>query len=328
MRSRNYSVLMIGLLTLGFLFVGHATPWGPTEAQAQGEPLIQFVSPPGTPRYLETANPIDPAIDIAVEVDFPAASTPCAGAPLPVDPASLAVTVNRLLDAAVLESWAVDTSTWTWNAENNNVTGQVTIGGEISGQGRSLYGIEVCINNSAALACATKGVRVEYPVAGFSAGAYDAKGTSFGQSGAGCNLIPSVAIPLINQQMANTEFLAIVPSGIIMAGGVGNTASFIGIPLIGSINMTANLNVPANDVDLAEVEVSGIDLSGIGFPGTNCVISGKADGSLLGEVSPGQDLDGSIRIYDIQLALGGGIGPCTLVAAPTCELNVKFDGNP
>ncbi len=93
--------------------------------------------------------------------------------------------------------------------------------------------------------------------------------------------------------------------------------------------MTASPSTPpANDVLLAEVAVSGIDLSGIGFPGTSCVISGKADGSLLGEVSPSLDLDGSIRVYDIALTPGGGPWGCTLVAAPTCELNVKFDGNP
>ncbi len=115
---------------------------------------------------------------------------------------------------------------------------------------------------------------------------------------------------------------------MVVPGGTG-TVNFYSIPLIGSIDMTASPSVPpANDVLLAEVGVSGIDLSGIGFPGTNCVISGKADGSLMGEVSPGQDLDGSIRVYDIELAQGGGIGPCDLVAAPTCELNVSFDGNP
>ncbi len=322
MRSKSYSVLMIGLLALGFLVVNHATPWGPAEAQAQGEPLIVFQLPVGTPRYTATADPIEPVITIDVQVDFPAASTPCAGTPLPVDPTSLEVTVNQQLDATVLDSWTVDTSGWVWNAENNNVTGQVSIGGETNGQGRSLYGIKVCIDNSSGSACATKGVRVEYPVSGFSAGAYDAKGTSFGQGGAGCNLIPSIAMPLLNQLMAEKAFLVVVP------GGTG-TVNFYSIPLIGSIDMTASPSVPpANDVLLAEVGVSGIDLSGIGFPGTNCVISGKADGSLMGEVSPGQDLDGSIRVYDIELAQGGGIGPCDLVAAPTCELNVSFDGNP
>jgi hypothetical protein len=48
----------------------------------------------------------------------------------------------------------------------------------------------------------------------------------------------------------------------------------------------------------------------------------------MGEVSPGLDLDGSIRVYDITLGLGGGTGTCDLVAAPTCELNIRFDGNP
>lgn len=48
----------------------------------------------------------------------------------------------------------------------------------------------------------------------------------------------------------------------------------------------------------------------------------------MGEVTPGQDLDGSIRVYNITLELGGGTGTCDLVAAPTCELHIAFDGNP
>lgn len=142
---------------------------------------------------------------------------------------------------------------------------------------RSLYGIEVCISNSSASACATKGIRVEYPVSGFVAGLYTAKGTNFSQTGVGCALIPSIAIPFLNEQMAAVEFLAIVPSGAQIAAG-GAVAEFTGIPLIGSMNVPTVLNTGNNDVDLTEVAVSGIDLSGIGFPGTNCEISGKADG--------------------------------------------------
>jgi hypothetical protein len=86
------------------------------------------------------------------------------------------------LDGAQLETWDdIDELTWVWNAEFNNVTGQVTIGGPASGQNRSLYGLEVCISNSSASACATKGIRVEYPVSGFVAGLYTAKGTNFSQ---------------------------------------------------------------------------------------------------------------------------------------------------
>jgi len=317
---------MIGLLALGFLVVNYATPWGPTEAQAVGEPVIQFVSPDGTPRYVDDGDPIDPAIDIPVEVDFPPASSACAGTPLPVITSTLAVTVNRQLDGAVLESWPVETSGWVWNAEGNNVTGQVTIGGPTSGQDRSLYGIQVCISNGTQ-GCATKGIRVEHPVSGFTAGLYTTKGKSFTQTGAGCDLIPSIGLPFINDQMSTTEFLTIVPSGPEITAGAAE-AEFIGIPLIGGITLPASLSEGTNDVLLAEVSVSGIDLSGIGLPGSNCSISGSADGSLMGEVSPGLDLDGSIRVYDITLGLGGGTGSCDLVAAPTCELNISFDGNP
>ncbi len=325
MRAKNYSVLMIGLLALGFLIVNHALPWEPVDAQAAGEPVIQFVSPAGTPRYTRTSNPIVPAIVIDVEVDFPVASSPCAGAPLPVDRETLEVTLHRQIDGASQESWDVDEGTWTWDPVEDTVTGQVTIGGPDSGQDRSFYGIRVCIDNDSASACATKGIRVEYPVSGFTAGLYATKGTSFGQN-PGCTLIPAIALPLINGQMAATEFLTIVPSAAEITPPATADVNFIGIPLIGSIDMPASLNGGDNQVDLAEVAVSGIDLSGIGFPGTSCEISGKADGTLMGEVSPGQDLDGSIRVYDISLSVVPP-GSCTLVAEPGCELLIKFDGN-
>ena len=51
MRSKNRSVRMIGLPALGFLVVNHALPWEPVDAQAAGEPVIQFVAPTGAPRY-------------------------------------------------------------------------------------------------------------------------------------------------------------------------------------------------------------------------------------------------------------------------------------
>jgi hypothetical protein len=337
MRSRNCPLLMIGLLALGFLVVNHATPWGPTEAQAQadpGDPIIQIVSPAGEPRYTRPGNPIDPAITVDVAVEFPIVETTCVGANTPVDTSTLEVYLWRVIDGVMQEEWPVDTSSgWTWTGTApDRVEGQVTIGGVGSGQNRSRYGLYVCIENAAARKCQLGGmVRVEYPVSEFTAAYYSVtKGTSFSQGGAGCTLIPSAAFSLLNQQMAAEEFQTITPNGAGIVGGTNNTVSFINIPLIGAagpIDMTASLNEPANDLDLAEVAVSGIDLSGIGFPGTNCVISGKADGNLLGEVSPGQDLDGSIRVYDIELALGGGTGTCDLVAAPTCELNLKFDGN-
>jgi len=324
MRSKTHSVLMIGLLALGLLVLNHAMPWGPADAQAAGEPLIDFVAPEGTPRYMDTEDPIEPEIVIDVKVAFPEASTACAGAPLPADPATLAVTLQRQLDAAPLETWPVDTSGWTWGETGGvvDVTGQVTIGGEVSGQGRSLYGIKVCIDNASASSCATKDVRVEHPVSGFTAAVYTATGRSFSQTGAGCNLIPSIGFGFIEDQMKKTEFIAIVPSGAQITAG-GADVEFIGIPLLGGIVMEALPDTVDNDVDLTEVAVSGIGLKVATF---DCVISGKADGSLMGEVSPGQDLDGSIRVYD--LIVTDGPGGCGLTAAPTCELHIGFDGNP
>jgi hypothetical protein len=322
---------MIGLLVLGLLVAPYTVPWEPAEAQAAGEPVIVFVSPPPGDelRYTRTEDPIDPAITVDVAVAFPIVETPCAGANPPVDTSTLEVYVVRWLDSEVLESWAVDTSSgWTWTATApDRVEGQVTIGGPDSGQNRSRYSVSVCIRNAVGRKCGNGYFRVEFPVAEFTAAVYDARGTSFSQGGAGCALIPipDVAIPLINQAMAATEFSVFVPSGAGMAGGAG-TVSFDQIPLIGSIYMPASLNEVANEVDLAEASVSGIDLSWTGFPGTNCLISGKADGSLLGEVSPGQDLDGSLRVYDIQVGPGVGAGTCELLAAPTCEFNIWFDG--
>lgn len=332
MQKRNCSVLMIGLLVLGLLVAPYNLPWEPAEAQAQ-VPVIQFVDPPpgDEPRYTRTGDPINPVITVDVEVIFPIVETPCAGVNPPVDTGTLEVSVLRLIDRAIQEpiaenEWPVDTSAWLWTGTDpDRVEGQVTIGGLASGQDRSQYCVKVCINNALGTNCERGGyLRAEVPVAEYSAAVFSAtRGAGFSQGGATCNLIPGAAIGFINGAMASTEFYTIVPPN-----GAG-TVQFIGIPLLNSINMTASPSVPpANDVLLAEVGVSGIDLSGIGFPGTNCVISGKADGSLLGEVSPLWDLDGSIRIYDIDLSLGGGAGTCDLVADPSCELNVKFDGNP
>jgi len=330
MQAKNHSVRMIGLLVLGLLVAPYTVLWEPAEAQAAGEPVIRFVDPPpGEQRYTMTGDPID-EITMDVAVEFPIIETPCAGTNPPVYTSTLEVYVLRLLDSEIQEAWAVDTTSgWTWTGTApDRVEGQVTIGGPGSDQNRSRYCISVCISNASGKKCERGGCfRAEIPVAEFTAAVYDARGTSFSQGGAGCALIPypDIAIPLINQAMAATEFSVFVPSGDGMAGGAG-TVSFERIPLIGNVYMPASLNEVANDVNLAEASVSGIDLSWTGFPGTNCSISGKADGILLGEVSPGQDLDGSLRVYDILVGPGGGAGTCELVAAPTCEFNIWFDG--
>jgi hypothetical protein len=334
MQAKGYSILMIGLLALGLLILNHALPWEPPEARAAGEPIIQIVAPPGAPRYVDDADPIDPAIVINMEVDFPDASTPCAGTPLPVDHTTLEVKVHRQLDGAQLQTWDdIDEGTWDWNAEFNNVTGQVTIGGAASGQDRSLYGIEVCISNASARGCATKGIRVEHPVSDLERKIYNAKANSFSQS-AGCGLIAEGLIPIINNMMQDTLFGVSVPSADDMTAvppdpPLDDTVNFGGIPLIGNIDMTASLNAGTNNVDLEEVSVSGIDLGDIESlpPGYNCEISGSADGFLLGPVSPGLDLDGGIRVYGITLTTGSGAGECTRDATG-CELNISFDGNP
>jgi hypothetical protein len=329
MQAKNFSVLMIGLLVLGFLIAPHTVLWGPAEAQAQGTPIIQFVDPAGIPRYNDDADPIDPAIVIDVEVDFPDASTPCSGAPLPVDWTTLEVKVHRQLDAAKLETWDdIDESTWVWDAPTyKNVTGQVTIGGATSGQNRSLYGIEVCISNASARGCATKPVRVEHPVSDLQNNIYEARAISFSQS-VGCGLIDPGLIGIINNMMKDTVFGVFVPSATEITTHADDDVNFTLIPLLGSMDMTASLNAGTNNVDLAPVTVTGVDLGGItGLPpGYNCELSGSGDGILYGPVSPGEDLDGEIRVYDITTTTGSGSGEC-LRDATGCVLTIKFDGN-
>ena len=334
MQARNSSVLMIGLLVLGFLIAPYTLPWEPVEAQAQ-LPVIQFVSPPAgdEPRYTRTGDPINPVITVDVEVTFPIVETPCAGVNPPVDTSTLEVYVWRVIDADMQQEWPVDTSSgWTWTGDPDRVEGQVTIGGLGSGQDRSRYCVRVCIENALGKNCQRGGyLRAEFPVAGFTTRFYNVRGTSFSQGGATCNLIPSIAFSLINQEMAARVFTAWVPSGAEIGSQTGYAVDFYDIPLINSISMTASLDETANNVLLEETEVSEIALPVINIPGlsTNCVISGFADGSLLGEVSPGLDLDGSIRVYGIELDPGPPeLGTCDLVADPTCELNVKFDGYP
>lgn len=330
MQAKNYPVLMIGLLVLGFLIVPRTAPWEPAEAQAAGEPIIQFVAPAGTQRYVDDADPIDPAIDIDVEVDFPEAAAACSGAPLPVDHTTLQVRVNRQLDGAVLETWDdIDESSWLWNEQFNHVTGQVTIGGATSGQIRSLYGIEVCISNAAKSRCATKAIRVEHPVSDLEYNAYESKAISFSQS-AGCGLIDPNLIPTLNTIMKNAVFYVYVPSAAEISGHTDDDVNFTNIPLLGIMNMTASLNGGTNNVDLAPVTVTGVDLGALPVPlppSYNCEISGSGDGILYGPVSPGDDLDGEIRVFGITLATGSGSGACTRDATG-CELLIKFDGNP
>jgi|GEM_PF-2796250 len=321
MRITNYAVLMIGLLAFGFM----------TADALAIEPKIVWMEPGGTPRFTENTDLFDPIV-INAKVSFPLESTPCVGEPPPVIQDTLVLNVYRQTDRDEEESWLdLDTSSWVWGKTDkgvDEVTGPVSIGG--TGMIRSLYTIQVCISNGTETGCAKKLVRVEHPVSEFAGGDFTVRGQGLSQN-PGCNVLPGWALPVINQQMSSTTFDAYVPS----ASGISSSVPvvFDGIPLLLYLVMSASLNDEGtNNVDLASVPISGIDIGALNLPfdGLNCLIQGSADGVLYGEVSPGQDLDGEIRVFGMSVGLGGGPpgSTCTLVADDGCELRIVFDGDP
>lgn len=322
MQMKNYPARMIGLLLVGFLTV----PLGMVYAQG---PVIEIKSPTGEPRYVRTSDPIDPEIIVDVAVEFPIVETPCVGANPPVDTSTLEVYLWKVIDADMQEEWSVDTSSgWEWTGTDpDRVEGQVTIGGLGSGQDRSRYGIRVCIENEVERKCKLGGfLRVEIPVTNFFSASYETtRITFFSQDPAGC-VIPGGLMGTINQLIATIAF----PVGVNMSLSTATFGSMTTpLPLMGIVAFGTSLDEPNNNVVLEQVTIDGIDLSQLGVAGYNCLVGGSADGILLGEVSPWSDLDGSMRIFDISVELGGGIGGCSLTTpGPECNINFVFDGNP
>ena len=317
MNRKNLSVLTLGLLLLGFLIVRCAPSL---------DPIIQFLDPPTMLRFVSGSDPIEPPIVVPVEVYFPPTVNPCAGnIPLPVDPDTLEVKLQRLLDTEVQEEWEIDTSGWLWDEAFETVTGEVTIGGEVAGHNRSAYGIWVSISNGSGVATARQLVRVEIPVTMFFGGYYPTKITSFTQTPAGC-VLPDFAIELINDQLSEVVFgVQAPPASQIPA----TPAVFTNIPLIGNIDFPTSLDTENNNVNLAPVTIEGIDISLLEIPGYNCIVGGSADGVLYGEVAPWADLDGRMRVFNMSIGIGGGSGPCNLVTpGPECNIIINFDGSP
>lgn len=329
MQMKNCSLRVIGLLLIGFL----AVPLGVVYAQ---DPIIKFKSPAGEPRFVRPGDPIDPAIPVDVEVEFPIEETPCVGANPPVHQETLEVYLWQVIDDQMQQEWDI-TSDFTWipGADPDRVEGTVTIGGTGSGQNRSRYGFRVCIENDVERKCRLGGfLRVEIPVTNFYSASYNtSRITGFGQTQGCCKpngvcLIPSFAIPLINQYMQTVAF----PIDVNMGTSTVTFGSlFYPLPLIGTVEFSTSLDTSppetgGNTLLLGAVTIDGIDLSQLGMAGYNCVLGGSADGIVLGEVSPWMDLDGSMRIFDISVI---GEPPACTLSTPSgeCNINLVFDGN-
>lgn len=320
MKANHGSLCMMVLLLLGFLAV-------PPMAGAQ-DPVIQFVSPAGSPRITAASDPSGAPIPVDVEVAFPLIGGTCAPPPPPVVPGTLEVKVQQLLDASVQGEETIDTSGWTWTG-TDSVAGQVSVGGS----GWSLYGIKVCIGNGAGSACATKLVRVEHPVSEFVGRPVYFGSARLSQSPPGC-LLATFLETQINNMISAAPFSIDAPA----APEYPAEPCVFDLPLpLGTVSFPANLDIPGNNVALgvddlgapAPVSMS-IDLGPYGLPGSyNCLIGGSADGDVYGEVSPNFDLDGRLRVFDISVGLGSGSGGCSIsTPAPACNMYITVDGNP
>lgn len=326
MKAKDCSVRMIGLLLIGLL----TAPLGTAYAQ---EPVIQIESPAGEPRETSSADPINPAITLPVEITFPIVDTPCVGANPPVITSTLDVYLVRTIDGAVQDplaenQWPVNTSGWTWTSGPDHVSGTVTIGGLDSGQDRSRYGIKVCIDNSAVVDhCVTGGwVRVERPVADFKGGTYlYTDVTGFSQSPPGCVLRAGLEPAINGAFQAAPPFAVQAPA----AGAYPATVSFLGLPLIGEVAFDDSyLDTGGNNVVLGTA-TAAIDLGPVGLPGYNCYVGGTARGAIYGEVTPYEDLDGQMSISEIEITQStAGTGTCGLATPdPSCTIVLSIDSD-
>ncbi len=318
MKRSRFVVPAVGLFLIGLFTVRCTDPT---------IPVIRILSPTSSDPVVAEVDPLGAPVVADVEVLFPPVVNPCAGATFPVLPETLSVTLKQLVDGTPVNEWAIDASSW-WNETFDAIQGQITIGGESSGQSWGAYLLCVSIENlegGAEEACSS--LRVERPIAEFAGGQFQVRVARIEQSALNC-LLPQFALDEIMNLFAAETFDVTVPDGD------GYPASIV-IPLpepIGEIEVEAALVPETNDIVFSPVTLAGIDL-GLYEPlnplGLNCLIGGTADGSIDGQVDP-DDLDGRIRAFDLTIGLGSGGGSCILkapAADPPCRLIVTIDGD-
>jgi hypothetical protein len=319
MKRSSYFVLALGVFLVGLFTVRCTEPT---------IPIVRFLSPMAGVPIVAEVDPLDAPVVVDVEVAFPPAVNPCAGLTFPVLPGTLAVTLRQMDDLTVVNEWAIDASGW-WNETNDAIAGQITIGGESSGQSWSAY--SVCVNIANAMGpvpykvCQT--VRVEKPIATYTGGTYEVRITGISQSPDGC-ILPKVLLAPVNQIIATLDF-------DVTTFDAADYPTSIALPLpdpIGMMYVDAQLDVPNNDLAFDPV-THAIDFGQINLPievpGVNCLVEGTATGAIDGQVLP-DDLDGKIAVSQIAVSQGSGQGSCTISTPsdPACKLYIAIDGDP
>lgn len=318
MKRSSFFVMAVGLVLVG-LFTIRCT--GPST------PVITFLSPTAGEPIVATDDPVDTPITVSVDVAFPPAINPCAGTTFAVIPSTLRVTLKQMDDSTVLNEREIDASGW-WTQTMDEIQGEITIGGETSGESWGVYWLCVYIENEQGPvendACLA--IRVEKPIDTYVGGTYTVRITGLRQSPAGC-ILPDIVLGPVNDMIGPLTFqVTMVDAGLYPTS--------ISLPLpypIGIINVDARVDETNNDIAFDPVE-HAIDFGQLNLPipGGNCLIQGTADGAIDGQTSPGaDDLDGTIRVSGMEVSLGSGAGDCILTTPdPECSLYITIDGNP
>ncbi len=314
MRGKNLPVLVLGVVLLGFFVVRCSQPM---------VPVIQFIAPTGSTPIVAETDPLDAPQTVDVEIAFPPTVNPCAGMTYPVFPETLSLSLQQMDDTQVVQEWPIDASGW-WNETQDRIQGQITIGGETSGQSWAAYRIKATISNAQGPVEASVSLRVEKPIEQLTGGWYDVKVVSIRQTPENC-ILPQIALGVVHDIMAQYPPLQVqIPAG-------SEYPDAITFPLpdpIGPLTLYAVLDVTSNDIVFPDpVTLAGIDLGPYNIPGFNCLVGGSGDGWVDGEVDP-EDMDATIRIFDMSVSTGSGSGSCNLSPpSEDCVLWVTLDGN-
>ncbi len=313
MRKARLLAMGLGLLAISMLVIRCVpTPVTPAiviNAPAYNVPVVAAVDPATTP------------IPLAVDVSFPLAASPCGGQAYPINRDTLLVKLQMLNAAgAVAQEWTIDASSW-WSQTEDRIQGTITIGGAGSNQSWALYQLEVSISNSQGPATVYQAIRVERPIADFPGGTFVVHVTGLGQSPSNC-LLPQVAFDVVMNLISGQTFNVTLPAG-------SGYPADITLPLpepIGTLVVHATLDTANNNIAFDPVTLSGIDLGPYNVPGFNCLVGGTADGAIDGQVFLGV-LDGTIRVSNMNVAVGSGTGACNLSQpSSSCNLSVGLNG--
>jgi hypothetical protein len=314
MKRKNLSTLSVGIILIGLLIVRCTEPLVPKINILSPDPSVPVVS------AIDPLDLIDPIL-VDVEVAFPPTIDECAGLVYPVYPGTLSVTLQEMDDWEVLQEWEIDASGW-WNDTNDGIQGQITIGGVGSEQSWSTYRLTVSIKNAQGPVKRWVDLRVERPIADFPGGIYTVAVSSITQQPASC-VLPQAGLDAVMGILGGQTFTVVLPDADAFPADVT-------FPLpepVGTIVVHGTVDGGTNDIVFDPLTLDGIDLGPYNLPGFNCLVGGSADGAIDGQVRL-DDLDGTIRVFDMSVGTGTGTGDCILNSPPPdCNLFIRFDGD-